>query len=150
MGEFSYTPMVRISPFSTKGAGSISGQRAKIPHALQPETQNIKQKQYSIKWNNDSFFKKGGSLWLFTKNIILPSVKYYLQLSQVDDYSEERTQVISRKKIYIHGHFSRMYFFNHKSTNKYSSSDSFMFKPCQVTSLASLASAQTKFFLPLN
>ena len=98
MGEFSYTPMVRISPFSTKGAGSISGQRAKIPHALQPETQNIKQKQYSIKCNNDSFFKKGGTLWLFTKNIILPAVKYYLQLSQVDDYSEERTQVISRKK----------------------------------------------------
>ena len=58
VGEFSYTPMVRISLFSTKGTGSISGQRAKIPHALQQKTQNIKQKQYSIKCNNDSFFKK--------------------------------------------------------------------------------------------
>ena len=58
MGEFSYTPMVRISLFSTKGTGSISGQGAKIPHALQRKTQNIKQKQYSIKCNNDSFLKK--------------------------------------------------------------------------------------------
>ena len=33
------------------------GQSAKIPHALWPKTQNIKQKQYCYKFNKD--FKNG-------------------------------------------------------------------------------------------
>ena len=37
--------------------GSIPGQRAKIPHASQPENQDIKQKQYCNKFNKD--FKNG-------------------------------------------------------------------------------------------
>ena len=31
---------------STGSEGSITGQGAKIPHAVQPESQNLKQKQY--------------------------------------------------------------------------------------------------------
>ena len=45
--------MIKISPSRGGGAGSISGQGAKIPHALWPENQNIKQKQYRNKFNKD-------------------------------------------------------------------------------------------------
>ena len=48
--------MVTPSSSNTGGAGSIPGQEAKIPHALQPKSQNIKQKQYCNKFNKD--FKK--------------------------------------------------------------------------------------------
>ena len=37
--------------------GLIPGEGAKIPHASQPENQNIKQKQYCNKFNKD--FKNG-------------------------------------------------------------------------------------------
>ena len=36
------------------GAGSILDWEAKSPHAFQPKTQNIKQKQYYNKFNKDS------------------------------------------------------------------------------------------------
>ena len=59
--------MVKISPSKKKkrkdslsnigGVGLISGWGAKIPHALWPENQNMKQKQYCSKFNKD--FKKG-------------------------------------------------------------------------------------------
>ena len=39
------------------GEGSIPGQGVKIPHALGPKSQNIKQKQYCNKFNKD--FKNG-------------------------------------------------------------------------------------------
>ena len=35
------------------GEGSIPGQGVKIPHALEPKSQNIKQKQYCNKFNKD-------------------------------------------------------------------------------------------------
>ena len=49
--------MVKTSPSSAGGAGSIPGRGAKIPHASQPKNQNIKQKQYCNKFNKD--FKNG-------------------------------------------------------------------------------------------
>ena len=39
-------PVVKTSPANAGGAGSVSGQGAKIPHALKPKSQNIKQNQY--------------------------------------------------------------------------------------------------------
>ena len=38
---------------STGSEGSITGQGAKIPHAVQPESQNLKQKQYCNRFNKD-------------------------------------------------------------------------------------------------
>ena len=38
---------------SAGGVGSTSGQGTKIPHALQPKSQNIKQKQYCNKFNKN-------------------------------------------------------------------------------------------------
>ena len=49
--------MVKTSTFSAGSMGSIPGQGAKILHASQPVNQNIKQKQYSKKFNKD--FKNG-------------------------------------------------------------------------------------------
>ena len=49
--------MVKTSPSNAGGAGLIPGWGAKIPHASQPENQNIKQKQYCNKFNKD--FKNG-------------------------------------------------------------------------------------------
>ena len=45
--------MVKTSSFNVGGMGSIAGGRAKIPHALGPKNQNIKQKQHCNKINND-------------------------------------------------------------------------------------------------
>jgi len=47
------SPVVMTLPSNAGGAGSISGQGAKIPPALWPKTQNIKQKQYRNKFNKD-------------------------------------------------------------------------------------------------
>ena len=50
--------MVKTSPSSAGGAGSIPGRGAKIPHASRPKNQNIKkQKQFCNKFNKD--FKNG-------------------------------------------------------------------------------------------
>ena len=46
--------MVKALPSNAGCAGSIPGQAAKIPHASQAKTQNIKQKQYYNKFNKDS------------------------------------------------------------------------------------------------
>ena len=45
--------MVKTLPSSAEGAGSIPGRGAKIPNALEPESQSIKQKQYCNKFNKD-------------------------------------------------------------------------------------------------
>ena len=45
--------MVKTLPSNAGGADLIPGQEAKIPHALQPRNQNIKQKQYCNKFNKD-------------------------------------------------------------------------------------------------
>ena len=49
--------MVKTLPSNTGGVGSIPGQGAKIPHASWPRNQNIKQRQYCNKFNED--FKNG-------------------------------------------------------------------------------------------
>ena len=56
MKDFLGGPVVKTSPSNAGGVGSIPGQGAKIPHALWPKNQNIKQKQYCDKFNKD--FKK--------------------------------------------------------------------------------------------
>ena len=48
--DFPDSPVVKTFPFNARGASSIPGQGAKIPHALQPKSQNIKQKQYCSKF----------------------------------------------------------------------------------------------------
>ena len=54
--DFPSGPVIKTWPSNAGGAGSIPGQGAKIPPALWPKTQNIKQKQYRNKFNKD--FKK--------------------------------------------------------------------------------------------
>ena len=49
--------MVETSPSNAGDACPTSDQGAKIPHALQPINQNIKQKQYCSKFNKS--FKNG-------------------------------------------------------------------------------------------
>ena len=49
--------MVKTTPSNAGGVGLIPGEEAKIPHALWPKNQNIKQKQYCNKFNKD--FKNG-------------------------------------------------------------------------------------------
>ena len=61
--EFHGSLLVKTSLSNAGGVGSIPGQEAKIPHALQPKSQNIKQKQYCNKFNKD-FKKKTLSLKL--------------------------------------------------------------------------------------
>ena len=48
--------MVKTLPFNGEGAVLIPAQRAKIPRAPSPKSQNMKQKQYYNKFNKD--FKK--------------------------------------------------------------------------------------------
>ena len=45
--------MLKPLPFNAGVAGSIPGWEAKIPHALRPKNQNIKEKQYCSKFNKD-------------------------------------------------------------------------------------------------
>ena len=53
MGDFPGDPLVKTSPSNAGGACSIPGRGTKIPHALGPKNQNIKQKQYCNKFNED-------------------------------------------------------------------------------------------------
>ena len=50
--------MVKTSPSNAGGAGSIPGRGAKISHALRPNNQNIKQKQYCNEFNKSLKKKK--------------------------------------------------------------------------------------------
>ena len=45
--------MVKTSPSSAGGSGSIPDWQAKIPCALRPKSRNIKQRQYCNKFNKD-------------------------------------------------------------------------------------------------
>ena len=56
-GDFLGGLMAKTLPSNAEGVGLIPGRRAKIPHALQPKNQNIKQKQYCNKFKKD--FKNG-------------------------------------------------------------------------------------------
>ena len=51
--DFPGGPVVRTSPSNAEGAGLIPSQGVKIPHALGPKNQNIKQMQYCNKFNKD-------------------------------------------------------------------------------------------------
>ena len=53
MGDFPGGPGVKTSPSNTGHAGSIPGWGAKISHASESKNQNIKQKQYCNKFNED-------------------------------------------------------------------------------------------------
>ena len=55
--DFPGGPVVKTLSSNAGGVGSISGQGTKIPHASQPKNQNIKQKEYCNKFNED--FKNG-------------------------------------------------------------------------------------------
>ena len=48
---FSGSPVVKTLPSNAGGAELIPDQGTKIPHALWPKNQNIKQKQYCNKFN---------------------------------------------------------------------------------------------------
>ena len=58
--DFPDSPVVKTFPFNAGGASSIPGRGAKIPHASQPKTQDIKQKQYCSKFYK--IFKNGPHL----------------------------------------------------------------------------------------
>ena len=51
--NFPGSSVVKASPSNAGGAGLIPDQAAKIPHALWPKHQSIKQKQYCNKFNKD-------------------------------------------------------------------------------------------------
>ena len=55
--DFPGGPVVKTLSSNAGGAGSIPGRGAKIPHASWPKNQNIKQKQYCNKFNEE--FKNG-------------------------------------------------------------------------------------------
>ena len=55
--DFSGGPVVETLPATAGSVGSIPSWGAKIPHALWPKNQTIKQKQYCNKFNKD--FKNG-------------------------------------------------------------------------------------------
>ena len=63
--DFPDDPVVKTSPSNVGDVGSTSGQGTKIPHALWPNNQNMKKKQYENKFNSTSkkiyFFKSNSN-----------------------------------------------------------------------------------------
>ena len=64
--DFPGSPVVKTSPSKAGGVCLITAWEAKIPHALWPKIQNIKQKQYRNKFNKEfkyglhkKYFKRG-------------------------------------------------------------------------------------------
>ena len=55
--DFPGSPVVRTLPSNAGGVDLIPGWGAKIPHALGPKNQNLKQKQYCSRFKKD--FKNG-------------------------------------------------------------------------------------------
>ena len=55
-GDFPGGPVIKTLPSNAGDEGSDSSRGAKMPHAPGPKNQNIKQKQYCIKFNKN--FKK--------------------------------------------------------------------------------------------
>ena len=53
MWDFPGGSVVKSSPSSAGGVGSVPGQGTKIPHASWPKNQDIKQKQYYNKSSKD-------------------------------------------------------------------------------------------------
>ena len=59
--------MVKNSPPNVGGTGSIPGWETKIPHALLPKSQDLKQKQCCNKFNKDLKKKKARIKKIFQK-----------------------------------------------------------------------------------
>ena len=72
--DFSTGLEVKISPSNARGAGSAPGWGAKIPHALQPKNQNIKQKYYYNNRNNIKYYYNN---YYNRNNIITNSIKTF-------------------------------------------------------------------------
>ena len=53
LGNFPGGPAIKTSTSSAGSEGLIPGWSAKIPHAMWPKHQNIKEKQYCNKFNKD-------------------------------------------------------------------------------------------------
>ena len=53
-GDILSSPVVKTSPSSAGGVGSLPGWQEEIPYASQPKNQDIKQKQYCNKLNKGS------------------------------------------------------------------------------------------------
>ena len=51
--KYVISPAVGTSPFNAWGMSSTPGRGARIPQASWPKNQNMKQKQYSSKFNKD-------------------------------------------------------------------------------------------------
>ena len=69
-GDFSGSPVVKTLPSNAGTASLIPGQGAKIPHALQSKNQNIKEKLYCNKFNEDNKNKTFKGLESLIKNKI--------------------------------------------------------------------------------
>ena len=52
-GDFPCGPVIKTLPSNAEDEGSNSSRGAKMPHAPGPENQNIKQKQYCIRFNKN-------------------------------------------------------------------------------------------------
>ena len=72
--DFPGSAVVKTPPSNARGAGSIPGWRAQIPHASGLKIQNIKQKQYCNKFNKD--FKNGP----LKKNSLNKKVSFSVQV----------------------------------------------------------------------
>ena len=68
MANFPGSPVVKISPFNAGSVGSIPGQEVKILHASGLKNQDIRQKQYCNKFNED--FLNGPHFFLILKKKI--------------------------------------------------------------------------------
>lgn len=53
LGDFPGTRVGKNLPSSAGGEASVPGQAAKIPHAIWPKNQNIRQEQYCNKFNRN-------------------------------------------------------------------------------------------------
>ena len=104
--------MVKTSPSNAVGAGSIPVRGAKIPHALWPKNQNIKQKQYCNKFNKDFKFGPHQNKKILKKN----KDSTYLQIQSHSEVLGVRTstQRIWRNTVqHITTPLTRFFFFTH-------------------------------------
>ena len=65
-GDFPSSPVLKTSPSTARGVGSIPGWGAKIPHALQPKkNQNIKKE--AILWQIQKILNMAHTKYIFFK-----------------------------------------------------------------------------------
>ena len=102
--------MVNTLPSNAGGAGSIPGQGAKIPHALRPKNQNIKQKQYCNKFNKDLKKKKKECLFqrLQGRNIIFMLICFMCFGKYRSLYQKKKKRVVWKVSIFQEPLWQRM------------------------------------------